>query len=261
MKNIFYLAIMLFMSITFVSCDNVEPLDPALLSSDNGNTGGGNTGGGSGGGNTGGGNTGGTGSTTADYWPTAINNVWHMERDGVLLDPIKIVGTGTFSGALYYKFAPQSGSGTSSSGSATNWLNKSNGVYKLKTDDININAGGMTGTQTGYEYIILKDNLNVGQTWNGTYSQTTTYPGIATITMNTTYTGTILAKNVTEVVDGVTYNNVIKVRMNQTVSSAGIPPTEVITEAWYAKGVGPIKSTTSSGGVNYISILVDYTLF
>jgi hypothetical protein len=237
MKSIKSIVALFVLSLAFttVSCDN-EPVDPAL-------------------------EIGGGGSSSGDYWPTAINNEWLMERDGVALDPLKIVGTGNFGGQTYYKFAPQSGSGTSTSGTVTNWLNKSNGVYKLKTDDINVNAGGFSGTQTGYEFIILKDNIAVGQSWSGTYTSTTTYTGIPSITLTTNYTGTILAKNVTATVDGETYNDVIKVSLVQNASMAGAPATVVNTEYWFAKNVGVIKSISNDAGNSYESILVDYTLF
>ena len=225
------------LAFTTVSCDN-EPVDPALDLS-----------------------AGGGGSSSGDYWPTAINNEWIMERDGVALDPIKIIGTGSFGGQTYYKFAPQSGSGSTTSGSATTWLNKSNGVYKLKTDDININAGGLTGTQTGYEFIILKDNIAVGQSWNGSYTQTTTYTGIPSITLTINYSGTILAKNVSATVDGETYNDVIKVSFVQNTTMPGAPPTTINSEYWFAKDVGIIKSVTNNSGVILESILVEYTLF
>ena len=237
MKSIKSIVALFVLSLAFttVSCDN-EPVDPAL-------------------------EIGGGGSSSGDYWPTAINNEWLMERDGVALDPLKIVGTGNFGGQTYYKFAPQSGSGTSTSGTVTNWLNKSNGVYKLKTDDINVNAGGFSGTQTGYEFIILKDNIAVGQSWSGTYTSTTTYTGIPSITLTTNYTGTILAKNVTATVDGETYNDVIKVSLVQNASMAGAPATVVNTEYWFAKNVGVIKSISNDAGNSYESILVDYSLF
>ncbi|MFY7988249.1 MAG: hypothetical protein ACOVNP_05145 [Flavobacterium sp.] len=237
MKSIKSIVALFVLSLAFttVSCDN-EPVDPAL-------------------------EIGGGGSSTGDYWPTAINNEWLMERDAVALDPLKIVGTGNFGGQTYYKFAPQSGSGTSTSGTVTNWLNKSNGVYKLKTDDINVNAGGFSGTQTGYEFIILKDNIAVGQSWTGTYTSTTTYTGIPSITLTTNYTGTILAKNVAATVDGETYNDVIKVSFVQNTTMAGAPATVVNTEYWFAKNVGVIKSISNDAGNSYESILVDYTLF
>lgn len=226
------------LAITITSCDN-EPIDPAIDPNAGGNGG---------------------GASSGDYWPTAINNIWRYELNGSSSDPLKIIGTDNFGGQTYYKFAPQSGAGSSSSGTATNWLNKNNGVYKLKTDDVVVNAGGLTGTQTGYEYIILKDNIAVGQSWNGSYTQTTTYVGIPAISLSTNYTGTILAKDVTVTVDGDTYNNVIKVTFVQNVSMDGVPATTVNSEFWYAKNIGLIKSTTSSGGVNNESILVDYTL-
>ena len=225
------------LAFTTVSCDN-EPVDPDL-----------EIGGGGG------------GSSSGDYWPTAINNEWIMERDGVELDPIKIIGTENFGGQTYYKFAPQSGSGSATSGSATSWLNKSNGVYKLKTGDININAGGVTGTQTGFEYIILKDNIAVGQSWNGSYTQTTSFTGMPSITLTINYTGTILAKNVSATVDGETYNDVIKISFVQNTTMPGAPPTTINSEYWFAKDVGLIKSISNDSGIIYESILVDYTLF
>ena len=224
------------LAFTTVSCDN-EPVDPALDLSAGG------------------------GSSSGDYWPAAINNEWIMERDGVALDPLKIIGTGNFGGQTYYKFAPQSGSGSSTSGTVTTWLNKNNGIYKLKTDDINVNAGGFSGTQTGYEFIILKDNIDVGQSWTGTYTTTTTYTGIPSITLTTNYTGTILAKNVAATVDGETYNDVIKVSIVLNTTMAGAPATIVNTEYWFAKNVGVIKSISNDAGNSYESILVDYTLF
>jgi hypothetical protein len=239
MKSIKSIVKFLILSIALVtvSCDN-EPIDPAIDLTDNSG-----------------------GSSAGDYWPTAINNEWIMERDGVALDPIKIVGTGNFGGQTYYKFAPQSGSGSTTSGTVTNWLNKSNGVYKLKTEDININTGGLTGTQTGYEFIILKDNIAVGQSWNGTYTQTTSFTGIPSITLTINYTGTILAKNVSATVDGETYNDVIKVSFVQNTSMPGAPPTTINSEYWFAKNVGVIKSISNDSGTIYESILVDYTLF
>ncbi|NJM80291.1 MAG: hypothetical protein HC854_13015 [Flavobacterium sp.] len=249
--NFLFTSIAVIAIFSFASC-TVEPLDPVLsgqVEAGNGN--------GSGNGNTGGG-TGGTYS--GDYWPTAINNTWSYERDATI-STLKIGSTETINGQLYYKFLPQSGSGSTTSGTVTTSLNKNSGVYKLKTDDININAGGLTGTQTGYEFIVLKDNIATGETWNGTYSQTTTYTGIPAIIVNTNYTGTILEKNVNATVNGETYTNVIKVKIVQAATFPGAPATTINTEYWFAKNVGIIKSVSTSNGTSYTSNLVDYTLF
>lgn len=243
MKKIkfFTAAFFLFAAVSLISCtaDN-EPIDPSI------DLGGGGNGGGGGG-----------GTPSGDYWPTAINNQWIFNQNGATLDPMKMIGTDNFGGATYYKFAPQS-SGTSVTGVST-WLNKSAGVYKLKTGDMNLNIGGLTGTQTGYEMILLKDNIAVGQTWTGTYTQTTTYSGIPAIVQTVNYTGTILETGVSATVDGETYSDVIKMNLMQEASMPGsISITN--TEYWFAKNVGPIKITTYSGSGTYNSILTDYTL-
>lgn len=200
------------------------------------------------------------GGTTGDYWPTAINNQWTFSQNGTTQDPMKMIGTDIFNGATYYKFAPQSGSGGGSTATDVDtWLNKNNGIYSLKTGDLDISAGGLTGVQTGFEYIILKDNLAVNQTWNGSYSQSTSYAGIPAIVQTTTYTGKILEKDVTAVVNGRNYTNVIKVSITQLTSFMGVNST-VVTEYWFSKNVGPIKTKTVMEGQTYESILVNYTL-
>lgn len=249
--NFLFVSVAIIALFSLVSC-TVEPIDPVLASqieSGNGN--------GSGNGNTGGG-TGGTSS--GDYWPAAVNNIWSYERDATI-STLKIGSTETVNGQLYYKFLPQNGSGTTTSGTVTTSLNKNSGVYKLKTDDININAGGLTGTQTGYEFIVLKDNIATGETWNGTYSQTTTYTGIPALIVNTVYTGTILEKNVSATVDGESYSDVIKVKITQTGTFTGAPAVTVNSEYWFARNVGIIKTVSTSNGTSYTSTLVDYTLF
>jgi hypothetical protein len=239
MKKISTLLTVVFSLLLLASC-NVEPLDPELLT-DNGAISG--------------------GTSSGDYWPTQINNEWTFEQNGVAQSPMKIISSATIGGALYYQFNTQTvtGSGASATNITTR-LNKSGGIYNLKTDDLNINAGGLTGIQTGYTIILLKDNIPVGQTWTGNYSQSTTYTGIPALVTNTTYTGTILAKNVTETVNGEIFNNVIKMNLRQENNFSGTI-TVVNTEYWFAKSVGPIKTLTTSGGANYVSALVDYTIY
>lgn len=203
----------------------------------------------------------GGGSASGDYWPTAVNNQWIYNQNGVDQEPMKMIGTEVFNSKTYYKFALLSGTGTGASVSATTWLNKNNGVYTLKTGDLNVGVPGMSGTMTGFEYVILKDNIAVNETWTGTYSQITTYSGIPPMTQTTNYTGKILEKDATVIVDGETYTNVIKVHMNQQTSLMGTSFSIVNTEYWYAKNVGVVKTKTVTGTASYESILVDYTLF
>ena len=107
---------------------------------------------------------GGGGVSSGDYWPTAINNQWVFARDGVTQQPLKIINTQTFSGKLYYKFEQVTSTTGGNTLSAYSFLNKNGGDYTYKIDDTTLDIGGLTGTQTGYEYIILKDNLDINKT-------------------------------------------------------------------------------------------------
>jgi hypothetical protein len=202
----------------------------------------------------------GGGTASGDYWPTAVNNQWIFSQNGTVQAPMKMIGTDVFSGKTYFKFAPISGSGGQTSATASTWLNKSNGVYTLKTGDLNISAQGLTGMQSGFEYVILKDNIEVGATWTGSYNQTTSFTGIPPMTQTTTYTGTILEKDATVTVDGETFTDVIKMNITQETVITGISLSIVNTEYWFSKNVGPIRTKIYSGGGIYESILVDYTI-
>ena len=202
----------------------------------------------------------GGGSASGDYWPTAINNQWTYSQNGTAQPPMKMIGTDVFNNKTYYKFAPIAATGMETTASATTWLNKNNGVYTLKTGDLDIGVPGMSGTMTGFEYVILKDNIAVNETWSGTYSQSTTYAGLPAISQTTNYTGKILEKDATVTIDGETYTNVIKMNMNQQTSLMGTSFAIVNTEYWYAKDIGVVKTKTFSGTATYESILLDYIL-
>lgn len=236
----FLTSLAFFAAIFLTSCGDVEPLDPAVIANSGGNN-----------------NGGGNGSPSGDYWPAAVNNQWFFDQNGTALPAMKMISTDNFSGATYYKFAPQS-NGTANN--VTTWLNKNSGVYTLKMGDATISAGGLSGTQTGYSMILFKDNIAVGQTWTGSYTQTTTYSGIPAITQTTNYTGTIMEKGVTVTVEGETFTDVIKMNMLQETSMMG-SLSVTNTEYWFAKNVGPIKIVTYSGSGTYQSLLTNYTLF
>ena len=55
-----------------------------------------------------------------------------------------------------------------------------------------------------------------------------------------TYTGKIIARDATEVINGVTYTNVIKMTMNAVTNVDG-EINNVFSEYWFAKDIGPIK--------------------
>jgi hypothetical protein len=225
---------------TFTSCET-EPLDDDIDTS-NPNPGGGNGG----------------GVSTGDYWPTALNNQWIFKQDGVVQEPMKIVSINSINSYTYYTFDQLFG--TSEEGTTAGVvarIRKNSGDYFIKIEDFTFDTGfGITGTLTGYEMLILKDYLNVNQTWSGSFTQTASFTGIPGTTQTTTYTGVILEKNITVTVNGTSYTNVIKSKITQTVVSPGSPTATVATDYWFAKDIGPIKAvsvTTDEGVTETIS--------
>jgi hypothetical protein len=252
--SILSLFVILFTAISLTSCET-EPLDSELdlndfISDSNPNS------------NGSGNNNSGGGVSTGDYWPTTINNEWTFNQNGVALEPMKIVSTSSIGGATYYNFNNLFGQGTSTTANVAMSVKKDNGDYYIKVGDINSDAGGLTFVTTGYEFIALKDYLDVNGTWNGSFSQTSTYsdPNIPSITYNSTYIGTILEKGITVTVGGESFNNVIKFKISQTTNILG-QSTVSETTYWYAKDVGPIKSSIASQGQSYVNELSSYMLF
>lgn len=251
-QNISSVLVLILSIFFFASCSN-EPVDPNLVAqlTTSTNSGGGTTPGG-----------GGSTSVTGDYWPSALNNEWVLTSGGTQ-NTMKMISVDNIGGFTYYTFNSQSGLGSSSSVSnVVTRLRKDSGDYYLKVDDMNITGGGVSGTMTGYEMILLKDYLNVNSTWNGSFTQTVTYTGIPAISMNNTYLGTIIEKNVSLTVNGVNYNSVIKVKIHQEVSAMG-SVSGADTYYWFAKNIGIIKSEVYQIGssVPTTSELVTYHLY
>ncbi len=252
---IFKSLIVLFSIISFVSCET-EPLDSELdLSAfqnalDPNNPNNPNN------------NNNPPGTSTGDYWPRAVNNQWVFQQTGTSNLTYKMVGTDMFNNQTYYRFDPVTVSGGSATANgAVSWLNKTGANYSIKYDDISIGVPGFTGTITGFEVLLLKDDLAVNETWTGSYTQTTTYSGVPPINQTTNYTGTILARDVTETVNGETFTNVLKSKLVQITNIQG-SSTTTTTEYWFSKDIGPIKTvTTSTGGAPSDAILIDYMLF
>jgi hypothetical protein len=242
-KNLVTIFILL-TSLSFVSCED-ESIDPSLINNPGNNSG---------------------GTIDGDYWPAAFNNSWAYSNNGGANQTMKMIGTSTVNNNSYYDFDSVFGQGIQVNGTAAMKMRKNSGNYFVRIEGITLNlGGGITATQTPFEFLVLKDNIPVNQTWNGTYTQTTSYSGsqipLPSVTTTSTYIGTILGTNLTETVSGETFNNVIKLKISQTILLTTSPtPTQVETTYWFAKNVGPIKSETLSNGTTTTSILTDYVL-
>lgn len=196
-------------------------------------------------------------NSTGDYWPTAVDNQWVLNQNGSDIT-MKIISSENTNGGTYYKFNQMAGMNESLSADASVWLKKNKGDYYIKMDDITIDLGEIKGVMTGYEFIILKDYLDVNETWSGTYSQTTTYnlEGVPAIKTTINYKGTILEKGNSLVVNGTTYTNVIKFRIHQEVTMMDQPANSVDADYWVSKNVGIIKMSSGGSDTQLVSYIV-----
>ncbi|MFL9843615.1 hypothetical protein [Flavobacterium rhizosphaerae] len=253
--------------ISLASCDT-EPVDPVLNDYDDSAE---NPGEGSSDVDD---NDGDSGSSEGDYWPMAINNEWVFESTAQEnVQPMKIIGTEVIGGKTYYRVDDYfSVAGTDEytefTGTTTVYLRKEGGSYYQRISVSVPDAEGMSTTVTPYEYICFKDNLEVNEGWTDTATQTSTYtmdggdfdfPAIE-IDLNLSFQGVILEKGITLTVNGVTYQNVIKEKLIQTITMQGMSAGSITTYIWFAKDVGPIKSETNEDSYDATVTLTSYTL-
>jgi len=189
-----------------------------------------------------------------DYWPTAIGNQWIIDENGSEVSMKMIAKEGD-----YYKFDQFSGIGDGVSGTASVYLKKVKGDYLLKVDALTLDYGeGMSAKMSGYEFILFKDYLDVNRTWTGNFVQTTSFSmeGLPSVTMNISYTGTILEKISSVNIENNTYKDVIKFKFHQEAKILGQSATSNDTEYWIAKNIGIIKYTR----LGIVSSLVTYDI-
>ncbi len=253
MKKINLLAtvLLLFSAVSFTSCSDIEPIDPNIIITptpdpedpDNPDNPG--------------------EPILGDYWPAALNNEWVFRQNDVLQPPMKIISVNSIDGKTYYTFNAMVATGNvSGETTAVTRLRKSGANYYLKLDDFSTEASGAIpgSTTTGSETILLKDNIAVGGSWVTSYTQTTTYTTtFPPISLDIQVTGTIMEKDISLTVRDETYTDVIKTKYVQKVTSAG-GTSETVTYYWFAKGIGPVKTSTETANGTYNSDLVSYTI-
>lgn len=198
-----------------------------------------------------------TGISTGNYWPMAVNNTWNFFGHGSDTQ-IKIVGTKNFNGKTYFEIKDNA----NTQYDITSWLSKDGAVYYQKADETTVSENGVLITIQGYEIPIFKDNLLENDSWSGTINQKATYllNGKTTnLNGKLKYKGTILATNATEIINNVTYTDVIKMSMVVKITFQN-QTSEASVEYWFAKDVGPIKTYEVGATIGIDRELVNYNL-
>lgn len=197
------------------------------------------------------------GTTTGDYFPIAVNNKWQF-TNGSDATELKLIGNSSFGGNSYYELTD-----TDSDTNVKVWMNKRGASYYQKSESYTETQGSLSITLEGFEIKMFQDDLEVGKTWSGSAKSKVTYTGSGSgsTSLNVSYVGQITARDASVTLGGITYNNVIKMKL--TVTETINSQTATISgENWFAKDIGLIydKTTTSTDGVTKTRYLTSYTL-
>ncbi|MBS1626675.1 MAG: hypothetical protein JSR09_02620 [Bacteroidetes bacterium] len=167
---------------------------------------------------------------TSNYFPTTANSNWTYINSSSL-DTVRVTATNTtylIGSSSYVKFVD-------SDNDSAGYRNDGSGnYYAYRFLDASATAA--------IEYIFLKDNVPIGTTWE-TPEAVTTFLGAAS---KIKYKYTIINTGTSLTVNGTTYNNVIKVRLDYYyfVSGAYQATPAYSQYDYYAQGVGLISSET-----------------
>ena len=133
---------------------------------------------------------------------------------------------------------------------------KSNGVYYYRLE-VNIpgQGGNPSISVSPLEIIVLKDYLEVNQTWTQNLTQVTTISGVPPVTTSVQITGKILERDASLTIGTTTYENVIKAEVVQ--NTQGQTNTNYY---WFAKDIGVVKYQNIIQGTNLTSELASYSL-
>lgn len=195
-----------------------------------------------------------------DYFPRTPNSHWTYILDGNASDSVRrYVSTSTISalGNTYSLFMETAGSTVDTSGA----YRRAGGDYYVYGD---------VGTSYGFdkplmgEMILLKDNVPAGTSWT-----TPAFSGtVSGIPVSVRYKGTVLQKDVSIVVTGVTYPNTIVIKHQQELNTGGtgwvdFTPFLGYYITYYSRNIGLIKTEVydSAGTLKTSNDLKDYVVF
>ncbi|HEX5169652.1 MAG TPA: hypothetical protein VFW11_10800 [Cyclobacteriaceae bacterium] len=164
----------------------------------------------------------------ADYFPNTPGSSWSYQ--GVFSVLMTVTGeTVKLDGKNYVKI--------SSDTSTPTYLFKKNGEYYLR---------GFVQGATDQNLLVLKDNVGTGSRWN---------QQIKINKLDNAFDYTLMEKNTRETVNGITYSDVIVVKMEQSIKYGHemLPVCEMVFH--FAKGVGLVKMETQYDNLTGLDVL------
>lgn len=189
------------------------------------------------------------GTSTGDYWPLAINNEWNFEGTGSYSDTqIKFTSTSSYDGKTFYMTDGSVQGSEFSGATAQSGIAKVGATYFAYSPGVSIDMGGISTSISPMLITMFKDDLAVGESATSESEITTSISGgpieVPDTTILNVYTCTMEEQGVTMDVNGVSYSDVIKIKLTVGAENGG----QVIEQDYYyyyAKDIGPIKIETT----------------
>jgi sulfur carrier protein ThiS len=192
------------------------------------------------------------GTSTGNYLPLAVNNKWNYVNQYDQAEDIFIIKKENLNNKEYYRVDTEKIS--AELGYLTKiWFGKSGAKYFSRTV-VEMPDYGLTVSPM--EVIILRDDLEINQTWTQNFKMTIKIAGQGSQSVAVAVNGKIVEKDIAMTIKGVNYSNIIKsyVKINIDGSIAE-------NNYWFAKDVGIVKTETIQNGASTITELVNYTLY
>lgn len=185
------------------------------------------------------------------YWPMNLNNFWTFNtNEGE--QTLTINSRVTHEGNTYYSFLDNN---PYLSQDAL-IVREDNGVFIMYYTPSSQQGVNVSGGAINY----IDVTKNVDYLWND--QLVLNISGLTTGSMLFNHTGKIISKGTTEVVSGVSYTNVIKHQMEQSITNSLTGYTiEIKYIIWLAKGVGPIKQQIIGDNFSNTYDLIDYEIY
>lgn len=197
---------------------------------------------------------------SGNYFPMAIGNIWNYTNSLEL----EIYGTKVIENKTYYIQYNHIFYGILPVPYIQEFLREEAGNYYARYESFSNSQYPM---QQPVEFILLKDYLDEGETWTDNYSTSYSFYQQGeqiVVNINATRESVIEQKYTSLTVNGVDYQDVIKVKTIENASylwggQSGNYNTEII-EIWFAKNIGIIKLNLSESETSESYELTDYNL-
>lgn len=187
-------------------------------------------------------------ASTGDYWPTQVGYVWNFNTTTYGNTISEISGTTVFGDETYFEY-------DNFMGQDSFYIRKDGSNYYVAQDISGSNVNGYTVAAPVIKVLLLKDNLEVGETYTQNINYTVSYtpdpgyPDFPDQNVNTTYVTEMIERDIAYEVGGVEYQNVIHIEL-ETIFSGNVVAT---SHYYFSKDIGPINFTQTTGNDAFLT--------